>query len=209
MAEVNNSDPSFESAPWSARLPRMNPVRAFGTVFFSVFLLIFLSSAAVTLIMPESYSAAARVVAPGTAQLESLQSSDLLRAVSKRLNLPETLAARYGESKAWDDQRVEDFLRRVIRVRPLPPTEMFEIRATTRSGSVSAQLANAVAEQARQTSSSVMLVEQAVPPLRPSRPNKPLNLWLGALVGIFLGTLAGGVGAKLAVGFEGPGTRTV
>jgi hypothetical protein len=30
-----------------------------------------------------------------------------------------------------------------------------------------------------------------------------LNLTLGALVGIFLGTMAAGVGAKLAVGFDG------
>jgi LPS O-antigen subunit length determinant protein (WzzB/FepE family) len=39
-----------------------------------------------------------------------------------------------------------------------------------------------------------------VPPLKPVRPNKPLNLALGALVGTLLGAMAGGVGARLAIG---------
>ncbi len=35
------------------------------------------------------------------------------------------------------------------------------------------------------------------------RPTRPLYLALGALVGLVLGAMAGGVGAKLAVGFDG------
>ena len=66
-------------------------------------------------------------------------------------------------------------------------------------------MANAIAETGTQTghrSGSIEIIDRAVAPLRPSRPNKALNLALGALVGIFLGTMAGGVGAKLAVGFN-------
>jgi capsular polysaccharide biosynthesis protein len=197
----------MNSAPWSARLPRMSPARAFGTVFLAVFLFILLSSALVTFMLPETYRAKARVVAPDAAQLQLFQSAELLKAVSQQLNLPETYATRYGEKKPLEDKRVEDLLRRSVQVRRLPGTDLIEIRVSSRSPAECAQLANEIAETAvregRQRPESIKIAERAVPPSHPSRPNKPLNLALGALVGIFLGTMAGGVGAKLAVGFEG------
>jgi uncharacterized protein involved in exopolysaccharide biosynthesis len=198
---------SSSRPPWSARLPRMSPVRAFATVFMGVFLFIFLGSALVTFRMPETYSAIARVIAPDAAHLELFQSTELLQAVSQQLNLPATLAARYGDKKPLDDKLVEDFLRRSVQVRRLRGTDLIAIRAYSRSQAECAQLANEIAEtgarQAQHGSGPIRIIEQAVPPLRPSRPNKPLNLALGAVVGIFLGTMAGGVGAKLAVGFDG------
>lgn len=191
-------------APWSARLPRMSPVRAFATVFLAVFLFIFLGSALLTFLLPETYTAVARVAAP---ELQAFESAELLKEVSKSLSLPETLAARYGENNPLEARRVEDFLRRSVRARRLPGTGLIEIRADGRSAGECAQLANEIAETgARQTppgSGAVRIVDKAVPPLRPSRPNTPLNLALGAVVGAFLGTMAGGVGAKLAVGFDG------
>ncbi|MCX6930620.1 MAG: hypothetical protein NT154_46555, partial [Verrucomicrobia bacterium] len=194
-------------APWSARLPHMNPARAFASVFMAVFLFIFLGSALVTFMLPETYSANARVVAPDAAHLQIFKSAELLKEVSQQLNLSETFAARYCENKPLGDKRVEDLLRRSVQARRLPGTDLIEIRVYSRSPAECAQLANEIAEtgvrQARQGSGPIRIVEQAVPPPRPSRPNKPLNLALGAVVGIFLGTMAGGVGAKLAVGFGG------
>ena len=191
-------------APWSARLPRMSPVRAFATVFLAILLFIFLGSAALTFLLPETFTSVARVAAP---DLKAFESAELLKEVSKSLSLPETLAARYGESNPLEAHRVQDFLRRSVRVRRLPGSGLIEIRADGRSPGECAQLANEVAETgARQTppgSGSVRIVDKAPPPLRPSRPNKPLNLALGAVVGAFLGTMAGGLGAKLAVGFDG------
>lgn len=185
----------------------MSPARAFAAVFLGVFLFIFLSSAVVTFMLPETYSANARVVAPEATDLQLFQSAELLKEVSQQLDLPETLAARYGETKPLEAKRVEDLLRRSVQVRRLPGTDLIEIRASTPSPVECAKWANEVAEtgarEARQGSSSIRLLERAVPPARPSRPNKALNLALGALVGIFLGTMAGGVGAKLAVGFDG------
>jgi uncharacterized protein involved in exopolysaccharide biosynthesis len=199
---------SVNSTAWSARLPHMSPVRAFASVFLVVFLFIFLGSALVTYMLPATYSANARVVAPDAADLQIFQSAELLKEVSKKLNLPETFAARYGENRPLEDKRVEDLLRRSVLARRLPRTDLIEIRVYSRSVAECAQLANEIAEtgarQAQHGSGPIRIVEQAVPPLRPSRPNKPLNLALGAVVGIFLGTMAGGVGAKLAVGFGGP-----
>ncbi len=193
----------MSDAPWSARLPRMSPARAFAAVFLAIFLLIFLGSVAVTFTLPESYTAVARVIASQAAQLQLLQSAELLTAVSHQLKLPETLAARYGEDKPWDDKRVEDVLRRSIQVRPVSGTDVINIRADSRSPEEAAQLANEIAAQAQHGSASIRLIDKAIPPLRPSRPNKPLNLALGAVVGLVLGIMAGGVGAKLAVGFDG------
>ena len=185
----------------------MSPARAFATVFLAVFLFIFLSSALVTFMVPETYRANARVVAPDAAHLQLFQSTELLKEVSQQLNLPETLAAHYSENRPLEDKRVEDLLRRSVQVRRLPGTDLIEILVYSRSPAQCAQWANEIAEtgvrQARHGSGSIRIAEQAVPPLRPSRPNKPLNLALGAVVGIFLGIMAGGVGAKLAVGFEG------
>jgi uncharacterized protein involved in exopolysaccharide biosynthesis len=185
----------------------MGPARAFATVFLAVFLFIFLGSALVTFILPETYTAKALVAAPDQAHLRLFQSTELLKDVSQQLNLPETFATRYGENNPLEDKRVEDLLRRSVQVRRLPKTDLIEIRVYSRSPAEGAQLANEIAEtgarQARHGAEAIRIVEQAVPPLRPSRPNKPLNLALGAVVGIFLGTMAGGVGAKLAVGFDG------
>ena len=203
----NDFEESVKSTAWSARLPHMSPARAFASVFFAVFLFIFLSSALVTFMLPETYSANARVAAPDAAQLQIFQSAELLKEVSQRLNLPETFAARYGENRPLGNNRVEDLLRRSVQARRLPGTDLIEIRVYSWSPVECAQLANEIAEtgarQARHGSGPIRIVEQAVPPPRPTRPNKPLNLALGAVVGIFLGTMAGGVGAKLAVGFGG------
>ena len=148
---TNDFDESMNSALWSARLPRMSPARAFATVFLAVFLFIFLSSALVTFILPETYTAKALVVAPNAAHLQLLQSTELLKDVSQQLNLPETFAARYGENKTWEDKRVEDLLRRSVQVRRLPLTDLVEIRVYSRSPSEGAQLANEIAETGAST----------------------------------------------------------
>ncbi len=191
----------MNSAPWSARLPRMSPARAFGTVFGAVFLFIFLGGALVTFMLSETYKASARVIAPGIADLQLFHSAELLRQVSQQLHLPEKYAARYGQEKTLTAERVEELLRRSVQARRIARTDVIEIRVYDRSATDCAQLANEIAEAAVRQTPKIRILERAVPPLKPSRPNKPLNLALGAAVGVFLGTMAGGVGAKLAVGF--------
>jgi uncharacterized protein involved in exopolysaccharide biosynthesis len=181
----------------------MSPVRAFAAVFLAVFLFVFLSTALVTWMMPETYRATARVVAPDAAHLLLFQSAELLKEESQHLNLPQKFAARYGESKPLEDRRVEDMLRRSVQVRRVPGTDLVEISVYSLSPVECSEWANEIAETGARQPRSVRIAERAVPPLTPSRPNKPLNLALGAVVGILLGTMAGGVGAKLAVGFDG------
>ena len=184
----------------------MGPVRAFATVFLAVFLIIFLGSALVTFLMPKTYTASARLAVSETSQVRVFQSVELLAQVSRRLDLPTVFAVRYGESKPWSESRVETALRRLVQVRQLPGTNVVEVRVSGRFPAECARLANEVAEAGAQLappgSASIRIIDQAEPPLRASRPNKALNLALGAVVGIFLGTMSGGVGAKLAVGFD-------
>ena len=104
-----------------------------------------------------------------------------------------------------------------IDLRPVRNTTLIEISAFSESGDEAAELANAVAEGFRdfrtarlrafsqrrkdaeagvqETSTPdlfyrVELVERAVPPLRPVRPNRPLNFVLGLVAGAVLGGLA-------------------
>ncbi len=202
---TSDSEPSANKAHWSVRLPGTSPARAFARVFTAVFLFIFLSSALVTFMLPETYRANARVKAQGAAALERFQSAELLKEVSQQLNLAQAFAARYGEKRPLTEKQTEDLLRRSVQVQRLADTGLVEIRVYSASPGECALLANAIAETgAKQVAEgSPRIVDRAVPPLRPSRPNKPLNLALGALIGMFLGTMAGGLGAKLAVGFDG------
>jgi len=199
----NESAETRNGPAWAAQLPRMSPVRAFATIFLAVFLFIFLGSLLMTWMMPETYESTARVFAPGAASLDLFQSTDFLKQVAQRLNLPEKLAARYGESRPLDARRVEDILRRAVQVRGVRGTDLVDISVYGRSPTECSEWANEIAEIGARQVRSARIVEQAARPLRPSRPNKALNLILGAVVGIFLGTMAGGVGAKLAVGFDG------
>src|SRR6185295_14562144 len=46
--------------------------------------------------------------------------------------------------------------------------------------------------------SQALILEKAVPPYRPARPNRPLNIALGAVAGVFLGGIAGLIFSLLA-----------
>ena len=65
-----------------------------------------------------------------------------------------------------------------------------------------AQIANEIAQTYKDhttlSSFSVEIVDRASPARRPIRPNTPLNLALGVLVGLVLGTAAGVAGVALS-----------
>ncbi len=186
----------------------MSPVRAFATVFMAVFLLILLISAVITFTQPQTFMASARVLLPtsDSSAADYFISTEVLKHVSQDLDLPNRLAQDYGEETQINEERVLNLLRRTVQLRPPSRGAVLEIRAYGRTPKDCAELANAVAERApglKSPSGFARLIERALPPTKPARPNVALNLVLGAVVGAFLGTMAGGVGAKLAVGFDG------
>jgi hypothetical protein len=80
-------------------------------------------------------------------------------------------------------------------------TSLIQIRVFSDDAPEAATLANAIAQtysEDRTRSSPVEIVDKAVPGLRPVRPNKPLNIFLGVLGGMFLALAAGAVMAVIA-----------
>ena len=151
----------------------------------------------------------ARLRAKTDEQMESLQSPEVLMAVIDRLDLRQEYAKRYGESEPLSTERTMELLRRVVQVRRIRGTELAEIRVEDLDRDEAAHLANSIARigvtnaAAGNSTGSTRLeiIDLAIPSTKPSRPNKALNLALGALVGGFLGVMAGGVAARLAIGF--------
>ena len=73
-------------------------------------------------------------------------------------------------------------------------TSLIEIRVFSDQPAEAAQVANAIAESYREYRSHILpaeIVDKAVPGLRPVRPNKPLNIALGIIGGMFLALAAG------------------
>ncbi len=60
---------------------------------------------------------------------------------------------------------------------------------------LSLKLASEKVDRSLPKSTLVEIIDRAEPALRPVRPNKPFNLFLGAVVGVLLGSIAGGVAA--------------
>lgn len=185
---------------------------AFVRVFLSVFLLIFLGSGAITFILPETYQSVARAMIPGPEAVSLFHSDEVLLAAAETLDLKRRLAEQHGEKAPLDTDRTLKLLRRQLRVRPGGNTVLVEIHGLSRNPREAAELANAVAKagvdrarqdpQATRGDHSPAIVDLALPSTRPIRPNKVLNLVLGALVGTLLGIFSGGVAARLALGFD-------
>lgn len=194
----------------------------FTGVFLGVFLLVVITTTLVTFILPESFASTARVhlraVSPGggitsvtptelATQLELLQSQVVLNKVIETLDLNEVWAKKFGvEVKLRTDETTE-LLKRQITVRPVRNTTLIEIRAFSEKPDEAAKLANTIAGVfAEFTASSsggiqVQIVDAAVPSLAPVRPNKPLNIGLGVVIGTLLGLVlgAGSVGIALLI----------
>jgi hypothetical protein len=96
-------------------------------------------------------------------------------------------------------------------LRPVRNLSLIEIRAFSEDRTEAAKIANAVTdayrdyrrEQRRQAAVGANvprteLVDRAEPGLKPVRPNKPLNIFLGIVIGILLGSAAGAGTAGIA-----------
>jgi capsular polysaccharide biosynthesis protein len=97
-------------------------------------------------------------------------------------------------------------LKRMLDVRRVRDMELIEIRAFSQQPDEAARIANAVAEsyeryqreRVRQSQTEkpnpltisdrfTLIVDRAMPGVRPVRPNKPLNLAIGIVAGLVLG----------------------
>ncbi len=138
-------------------------------------------------------------------QLQVIASDAVLREVVENLKLSAEWDKRYGRGRAFTANDAGALLRSRMDIRPLRKSNVIEIRAFDESPIEAAEIANQVAqvyahEQAGAGASAsglgpvrIAIIDQAIPAMRPARPNKPVNLAIGALAGALLGT-AGGAG---------------
>ena len=184
--------------------PRSAPL----SVFVAVFLLVVATSTLVTFIMPESYSGTVRLKVgwsvndrAGQAEFESIQSEAVLAKVIDGLDLNKAWGEKYAGGKPLKPSETLALLRARLDLRPVRSTSLIEIRAFSDSPSEAAALANAIAlgyREYRSGNTPAEIVDRAVPGLKPVRPNKPLNVALGILGGMFLALSAGASTAGIA-----------
>lgn len=169
----------------------------------SVCVTIIIAVTLVTATIPETYSGVSRVICtPPTndpyalqTQVEIIRSDPVLSSVVTRLDLRERWGRRYGGERLSTDEAL-NHLKRHLSVQNLRLTLVLEIRFLSPDRREAAEVANAVAEARRAwrtRNGQVAIIDQAAVPTRPVRPNKPLNVFLGCVAGVFLGLISSGL----------------
>lgn len=166
----------------------------------------FLIIAGITFLLPKSYQGTARlqlqhVVQPGgfsdpyylQTEFERIQSRAVLGPVVTNLGLTRTWGSRYGVETLSETACIE-LLRRMVHCQVVRNTSFLEVRAYSPDPAEAAALANAIARSFKslRPEAVVEIVDEAVPPLRPARPNVPLNLAIGAALSIGLALFTAG-----------------
>jgi serine/threonine protein kinase len=198
--------------------------RGFLAPFLLAFLLVFGTAAFITAILPESFLSTARVKltpntpeAPQTSgsrsasgtydpyliqtEFEVMQSEKILGPVIEALDLDREWGKRYANGKPLRTAETMALLKSGMDLRPVRNTSIIAIRVYGERPEEPARIANEIAQTYKDHNNlsafRVEIVDRASPGLRPSRPNKPLNLAIGVLLGLVLGTVAGAAGVAL------------
>jgi serine/threonine protein kinase/capsular polysaccharide biosynthesis protein len=189
----------------------------FGATFLLVFALVFGAAVFITSILPESFTSTARVkLTPNSTETppppgynapsgtydpymiqtecEVMQSEAILSSVINALDLDQEWGRRYGGGAPFQTPETMALLKSRMVLRPVRNTSLVAISVSGDRPEEAAQIANEIAQTYKNHNNSgsfqVEIVDRALPSLRASHPNKPLNLAIGALLGLVLGTAA-------------------
>jgi len=150
-------------------------------------------------------------------EFEVIQSELILGQVVEQAHLQEKWGKAYANGERLTRWEAIGLLRRKMSLHPVRNTILIEIQVFSENRDEAADLANEIARvyakyrneaPGSATSGSrplgaaaidtalpkriqVVIIDSAMPGRRPVRPNKPLNLAIGALAGLLLGTAAG------------------
>jgi capsular polysaccharide biosynthesis protein len=151
-------------------------------------------------------------------EFEVIQSRLVLDKVIENLGLSQEWSKRYARGEPLQHAETLALLKGFLAIHPVRNTTIIEISVFGEKAEEAATIANEIArvymESRYETMGSatsgarpveVVIIDHAMPGLRPVRPNKPLNLAIGALAGLLLGT-AGGAGVS---GYESRKKGTV
>ncbi len=191
----------------SLLLLRSAPRSVFSAVFVVVFLLVVGTSTLVTFLLPDIYASTARIKVDldlgnraGQAEFEAIESETVLSKVIDDLDLNQAWGRKCAKGDRLTTSATLALLKERIELRPVRGTSLIEIRAFSEDRNEAAALANAIAHSYREYRplSPVEFVGKGVPGLRPSRPNRPLNIALGLVGGMLFASVAGAAMAGLA-----------
>jgi serine/threonine protein kinase/tetratricopeptide (TPR) repeat protein len=188
-------------APAATASPLRRGVRAGLGVFLAVVIL----ATGITFLMPESYVGIARVKLAGTSpqnydpyllqtESELIESSVVLKPVADSLNLGGRWSKMVaGSGGTLPDDEVVELMKRQLALQPLRNTSIFEIRYYSQSPKEAAEIANKISEVycALPPGHRGEIIDPATVPLRPIRPNCPLNIFIGVVAGAVLGIFTG------------------
>ncbi len=193
--------------------------------FLVVFLLVFGAATLITHLIPESFVSTTRIrLIPNTAEAtrtpdspsasgtfdpytiqtecEVMQSEEILGPVITALDLDRKWGKRHRREEPLERAETLDMLKSRMHLRPVRNTFLIAICIHSRHPEEAAQIANEIAQTYKNHNAdrpfSVEIVDRASPARRPSHPNTPLNLALGVLFGLVLGTAAGVAGVAFS-----------
>ncbi len=138
-------------------------------------------------------------------EMQIIDSDAVLGQVVRTLGLAQKWGRRYRPGQTLTPDEAVPMLRGLLDVRPVRMTSLLAVEVFDQQPDEAAQIADEVAEVYRRRYENaqaerngpvrlhVEIIEHAEPGLAPVRPNKLLNLTLGALAGLVL-ALAGGAG---------------
>ena len=145
-------------------------------------------------------------------EFEIIRSEKVLSNVISRLNLNEVWGKKYFNGRILNSAETLKILESCLDLRPIRNTSLISITCYGQSATECASLANAIAESFRDYNADlvradvnsskpvgkpamssddglyrIQIIDRAETPRRPVKPNKPLIIVCGAMVGIFLG----------------------
>ena len=137
------------------------PAKIFTRVFVVVFLIIFITSVAVTFILPESYASRATIKIDGEGvtvnydpyflqtQFEIISSQSVLEPVIDKLHLREIWGKKYFNGERIKETEMLKILKGRLSIAPVRGTKLADITVYSEDRTEAAQIANAIAESYR------------------------------------------------------------
>jgi capsular polysaccharide biosynthesis protein len=197
------------------------PFVAFIVVFSVVTISVSIIATVVTFILQESYASTARIrVTPDqpsdivqsnetfiATTCEIIKSAVVLNPVIEKLNLNERWGKKYFNGDRLKTAESLEILKPRLELAPVRNTMLISITVYSDDKMEAAQIANEITDSYRNyrlqngslslPESLVQVIDPAKPGLAPVKPNKPLYIALGMLIGGVIGALLGGIAALM------------
>lgn len=207
-------------------------VNSFGkrlwSIFVTVFLIVSIISTTITFLLPEIYASTARLQVTSSWHVSPedfitvFDSDTFLASVVDRFDLKNIWGKKYD----MPEENVMKLLRGRLRTSVVSESGIISVTVFSDDPRAAAQLANGITKGLPDylannkvtgsdeshpvlTPDMVKITDGAVPVMTPVRPNKPLDIGLGMLFGVFLASgvaaLAGLIDGKGGIRFQGTG----